>query len=385
MKLVFLSAFLNHHQKPLSDELFRLLGEGNYWFVATEKISEERKQLGYPSYSNIPYLLEAYKNESELQRIKDLCLNADVVIIGSAPEELVTKRILEGKLTYRYNERWFKDKPWYLTGLRGWKIIFKNHLRFRNKPLYMLAASAYTANDVYNIGAYKNKVFKWGYFTSVDGISEVEEPKFNASTSEITSLLWCGRFLRLKHPELPIKLAKKLKEEGYAFHLDMIGIGDELEKTKSLAKDLDICDVVSFLGSMPNYEVLSQMRSHDIFLFTSDRREGWGAVLNEAMSSGCAVVTSDKIGSTLFLIEEGKNGMIFKSEDLNSLYDKTKYLLDFPDKRHLICKKALETMKNDWCPKTAAERLIGLSEALLRGKPTPYLNGPCSQALPIKE
>lgn len=384
MKLVFLSAYFNHHQKPLCDELYALLGDNNFWFVATEEASEERKKLGYPSFSNISYLLKAYDSETELQKIKVLCLNADVVIIGSAPEDFVTQRILDAKLTFRYNERWFKNKPWYLTGIRGWANIYKNHLRYKNKPLYMLAASAYTANDVYSIGAYKGKVFKWGYFTNVDDGFEVEAPKMGDSTSEITSLLWCGRFLRWKHPELPIQLARRLKDKGYAFHLDMIGIGEELKRMIEMANELDVCDVVSFLGSMPNQVVISQMRNHDIFLSTSDKREGWGAVLNEAMSSGCAVVTSDKIGSSPFLIKEGYNGMIFKSEDLDSLYEKTLFLLDNIDIRRNISYNALNTMRKVWSPKTAAERLLCLSESLLMGKPTPYSEGPCSQALPVK-
>ena len=36
------------------------------------------------------------------------------------------------------------------------------------------------------------------------------------------------------------------------------------------------------------------MEKADIFLFTSDRREGWGAVANEAMNSACALVVSGK-------------------------------------------------------------------------------------------
>jgi glycosyltransferase involved in cell wall biosynthesis len=45
-----------------------------------------------------------------------------------------------------------------------------------------------------------------------------------------------------------------------------------------------------------------------VFIFTSDRNEGWGAVLNEAMGSGCAVVAADLIGSVPYLIEHKKMG-----------------------------------------------------------------------------
>lgn len=35
-------------------------------------------------------------------------------------------------------------------------------------------------------------------------------------------------------------------------------------------------DVVHFCGSRPNEELMSDMQKHEIFLFTSDRNEGWG-------------------------------------------------------------------------------------------------------------
>ena len=54
---------------------------------------------------------------------------------------------------------------------------------------------------------------------------------------------------------------------------------------------------------MPNAKILQEMRKHEIFLFTSDRNEGWGAVSNESMSNGCMLVGSDGIGSIPFLVK----------------------------------------------------------------------------------
>ena len=56
-------------------------------------------------------------------------------------------------------------------------------------------------------------------------------------------------------------------------------------------------DCVHMLGSMSPEQVRLYMEQSQMFLFTSDRYEGWGAVLNEAMNSGCAVVASHIIGS----------------------------------------------------------------------------------------
>lgn len=363
MKIAFITNLMNHHQVYLADELYKYLGD-EYKFIETIPIPNSLIQSGYPIISR-PYVIKAYQNAEQMEKAKRIAEEADVVIIGSAPECFVTKRIQEGKMTFRYHERWFKDKPWFLSGPRSWMNFYKNHIRYKNKPLYMLAASAFTIHDVNAIGAYKNKVFKWGYFTKVDHDHHIRR-NINQNTKQI-SIMWCARFIKLKHPELPIKMSKILKDKGYKFSLDMYGSGTELEKSIHLAQELNVNDVVNFCGNLPNDQILKKMQEHEIFLFTSDKREGWGAVLNESMANGCAVVASHLIGSVPFLIKDGDNGCIFKSENLDSLVSKVIYLIENPNEREKISNNAIKTMQEVWCPSNAAKQFLNLVKALQIG------------------
>lgn len=381
MKLVFVTNLVHHHQIPLADEFYKLLGD-EYKYISTEPMPEWLIKGGYDPSISRPYVVRAYENEEEKRQAMQLANDADVVIIGSAPEDYVRERIKAGKLTFRYSERWFKSRPWFLSGPRAWYNFWHDHIRYRNKPLYMLAASAYTRKDVNAVGAYKNKVFKWGYFTKVEDFPLEASANFNASSEEIdVHLMWCARFLRLKHPELPIQLAKRLKNKNYKFIIDMYGSGEKLDSIKELARKLDVMDVVRFQGNLPNDEILKQMRRHEIFLFTSDRNEGWGAVLNESMSNGCAVVASNLIGSVPFLIQNGKNGLVFKSEDIDSLEKNVTYLLDNPSRRIEIAKNAILTMRSVWSPKNASKSFFELVEALTtKNRLLIPKDGPCSKA-----
>ena len=382
MKLVFITNYVHHHQIPLADEFYGMLGE-NYKYVATDALPGWLIKGGYDPSISRPYVVRAYENEEEKRRAMQLANDADVVIMGSATEDYVRERINAGKLTFRYSERWFKSRPWFMSGPRAWYNFWHDHIRYRNKPLYMLAASAYTCRDVNAVGAYKNKVFKWGYFTKVEDFPLEASANFSDSSEGTEAhLMWCARFLRWKHPELPVKLAKWLKNRNYKFIIDMYGSGEELEPTKELAKKLDVADVVRFQGNLPNDEILKQMRRHEIFLFTSDRNEGWGAVLNESMSNGCAVVASNMIGSVPFLIEGGINGLIFKSEDTDSLETQVASLLDSVDYRRTIAGNAIKTMREVWSPKNAAENFLKLCEAIKSGWQWDSVieNGPCSMA-----
>lgn len=378
MKVTFLTNLVNHHQIPLADELYKLLGN-EYTYIALEELPEWLKKGGYQEIER-PYILRLYKNDTLVQKAKDLIDNSDVVIVGAAPEDYVKNRIKANKITFRYSERWFRTRPWYLHSPRAWKHFYTNHIRNKNKRLYVLAASAYTANDVYAIGAYKNKVYKWGYFTKVEEF-DIDKAILLKRGNKLR-ILWCARFLTLKHPELPVILAKRLKDEGYSFEINMYGNGIELKNTQKLIEKLNVADVVFLKGNLPNEEILKEMRTHHIFLFTSDKREGWGAVLNESMSNGCAVVASQEIGAAPFLIKDGENGLLFKSGDINSLYNQVKKIIDDEGYREILSKNAYNIMYHKWNPRIVAERFITLINNIINGNDTIYTDGPCSKAYP---
>ena len=160
----------------------------------------------------------------------------------------------------------------------------------------------------------------------------------------------------------------------------MYGSGVELENTQKLARKLGVEDVISFKGDTPNDEVLKAMREHEIFLFTSDKNEGWGAVANEAMSNGCVLVGSSAIGSIPFLLKDGVNGCIFQSGNIDSLIAKVEWLINHDKERKQMAMSGYNTMKNLWSPINAAQSFLRLVECLNNGLETPFEEGPCSKA-----
>ena len=86
-------------------------------------------------------------------------------------------------------------------------------------------------------------------------------------------------------------------------------------------------------------------------------------------------------------MENNKNGLIYRSGDVDMLYEKIKYLLDNPSEQVRMGKAAYETITKLWNANVAAERVIKLSEKILSGDKHPnlYENGPCSRAEIIKD
>lgn len=131
MTIVFLTNFINHHQVPLGDEFCKLPGI-QYYFIAMEELPLEFEKRGYPNYSDRSYLIKAYENRMALKWAEKLILSADVVIIGSADDTFIKERLKRNMLTFRYNERWFKQEK-HLISPKGLMILYRDHFCYRKK------------------------------------------------------------------------------------------------------------------------------------------------------------------------------------------------------------------------------------------------------------
>ena len=377
MRILFCSNYFTHHQIPLSDALYELTNH-NYCFVAHKEMDAERKDLGWGNDLVRPYTCSASDQEVQKQ-LNDL----DVLIAGSFPERQTKEYGKKAKLFFRYSERPLKaGNPVlkYIPRFLKW--------HYYNPPwrkTYMLCASAYTAGDYAKFGLFHNRCYKWGYFPETiryPSIDDLIDRKAKAT------ILWCGRFLDWKHPDDVIEVAKRLHEAGCCFTIEMIGTGEMEQQLKRQASEAGLLgENVRFLGAMSPEAVRRHMESAAICLFTSDRQEGWGAVLNEAMNSGCAVVASNAAGATPYLVNDGVNGSVYHSGNIQELYEKVRRLLENTTMQYSFGKAAYLTITELWNAEVAAKRFLQLSQALLNGTDASglFANGPCSLAKPLRE
>lgn len=376
MKVTFFSNFLNHHQLPFCEEMVNILGD-NFKFVATEKIPLDRLNLGYEDMNDkYKFVIKEYDNPSEAKR---LARESDVIIIGSAPNKYIRMAINNNVLCFRYSERIHRNG----FSIKLWLSLIKNFTFYEMKNSYLLCSSAYTANDFSKSFAYINKAYKWGYFPKVKEYSNINKL---LSKKEDNTILWVSRFIELKHPDFVIRLARCLKNKGYRFKIKMIGIGELENNIKDEISNFDLQNDVLLLGSMPPEKVREEMEKSKIFIFTSDRREGWGAVLNESMNSACAVVANSEIGSVPYLIKNKENGLIYEDNNFDDFLNCVILLLNNDDLCNALGKNAYYTMLNVWNPKLAAERFIKLAECLKKSqKCDMYQDGPCSISHRLKD
>lgn len=384
MKVTFYSNFLTHHQLPFCLEMQKRLGD-DFKFVSTTKIFQWRLDMGFKDLDQeYDFVVRAYENDEMRKKAIQLAMDSDVVIIGSTTDELIEERLKQDKLTFRYRARVFIYPEGFFKSALGKgkiKLFYDRHLKYRkNKNLYMLCANAYGANDFNSLGLYKDKVYKWGYFleTNTYDIEKLIEEKEHNEKMEI---VWVARFIKWKHPEAVIKLAKNLKKQNYNFEIKMLGAGALQDRIKRTIEKENLGDVVKLVGQVPSDKVKDYMEKANIFIATSDSSEGWGAVVNEAMNAGCAIVANKKMGSVPFLIKDNENGMMY--EKYKDLEQKVKELLDDKELRAKFSKNAYEYITQKWTSSMAAENLIELFESVMNGKESKIKDGPASKAKKI--
>lgn len=384
MKIAFISNFLNDHQLPFCTAMINKIGVDNFRFIATTRMDADRVEMSFRDMNEeYPFVIKAYDPNFE-DEAYSVAYEYDVIIIGSASDKYIQQRLKSHKLTFRYYERIYK-KPleWRYYPSELFYSILKNH----RKNLYLLAAGAFCSYDFSKTFSFINKSFKWGYFPQTKIYPDIEDA-FLFKQKDIlglkhntaVSILWVGRMIDWKHPELPILLAKQLKLGGYSFHINMVGTGAKYQDIIRLINKEDVKDEVSLLGPMSPQKVREHMEASDIFIFTSDKNEGWGAVLNESMNSACAVVASRSIGAVPYLISNGVNGVSFENGDVNDLYSKVVELVNSPDLRQEYGRNAYKTIVNEWNANVACERFLNLIQCLSNRQASPYKSGLCSKA-----
>ena len=378
--VVLISNYLNHHTLPLCMEL-NARTNGNFRFVATTDLRPERANLGYKRLNEeYDFVVRAYEGAEEKKRAAKLCYDCDVLIYGHAPQSFYAKRLLHHKVTFRYNERVFKT---HMTA----KLFCKQVIKFIYKDAftqyrkhYLLAASAYAADDFNRFGAFKNRVLKFGYFPPILS----EEHRVTREGNEKTNILWVGRFIPYKKPQLAIEIVRELKKRNLPFQMTMVGTGALEDEIRKLVTEYDLEDVVSMEGSKPNDEVRKVMQTSDILLFTSNEEEGWGAVLNEAMDSGCVAIAYKGIGSVPFLIDNGNNGYAYEDHSPTEIADICEKVINDYSLRERIGDNARKTITDMWNAKVAADRLLDFAASVQNNRVKPYESGPLSQAARLR-
>ena len=266
------------------------------------------------------------QNPTLLSEIKNWGANAVLVYGWSFKSHFAALRHFKKKLPV-----FFRGDSTLLNETRGIKIIIR---RIFLKYIYSYVDTAFYVG-ISNKNYYKahglnenqlvlmphaidNKRFERNTKNYIAG---EEIRKKYAIEKAATVFLFAGKLDVNKNVGLLINAFVSIKNEGCV--LLIVGTGNEDTRLKEMAQNNTN---VIFVGFVNQEDMPSLYAASNVFVLPS-KGETWGLCINEAMAAGNAIIASDGCGAAADLIQQGRNGFIFKNGNLAYLQNMLSYFI----------------------------------------------------------
>lgn len=255
-----------------------------------------------------------------------------------------------------------KGIPFILSSDGGF-IKNDNKILYYAKKLLISKASAWLSTgkmtDIYLnfYGANQNKIFRY-YLSSIKNEDILQFPitreeklkiRYNLNMAENKIIISVGQFIYRKGFDVLIEACKKIDKD---IGIYIIG-GEPSNQYIALKNRLNLYNV-HFIGFKSKKELSEYYKAADLFVLPT-REDIWGLVINEAMSYGLPIITTDKCIAGLELIEDGINGYIVTVNNSDILAEKISYILSNPVLLNKMSTKNIQKIKSYTVEKMALQ------------------------------
>lgn len=182
--------------------------------------------------------------------------------------------------------------------------------RFRGRVIAIFAMGEIGERWFKAAGFPAERIHPFAYVTPVPGVCES-----TVRSSATVRILYVGQLIPRKGIDLLLRALAAERNANWS--LTIVGSGPAESALRELAAGGGIADRISWITAVPNAAIPATMTGHDVLVLPS-RYDGWGAVVNEALSVGTPVICSDMSGAS-DLIRSPAMGAITKACSVASL------------------------------------------------------------------
>ena len=379
--ILCVAPFNNPHIVPIYDEMAAQNGV-DVTRASVNPLTRDRVELGWPEMpAESPYL-QPWRRARDRWLYFTSLLRSDVVVLPgffhfrTLPFHNWLRR-LTGKVLVLWSEP-FLNHP-RTSHSRLSLTVRKALLAPCDSPLVNLLAIGKDAEkDYFALGARRWKTWVFGFSARPMGQLE-RDPHLKVAGP--VQLVYSGALIPRKGVDVLISALGRPELVGRDWRLTVLGDGSCRDELQAQTERLGIADKVTFTGALPIERCVEVYEAGDILVLPS-RFDGWGAVVNEAMEFGMAIIASDRVGATRPLVAEGINGLLFHNE---SAVDLAGCLHRLFEDRDLLARmrRSSRDRIDMFRPAEAAKRLVALCRGLAGHAPMPhYGEGYCSP-LPV--
>lgn len=371
MKVLFIARGPSPYRVAFFNELGKLCELTVLFELHPDEINDRDKTWGKEDYQYFKaiYLKKTLKIKNDnlcINIIKYLSVNKfDRIIVGmySTPTQMLAIAYLKlMKIPYALNsDGGFVKNDSFVQGIIKRFFISGARLYF--------ASSKGTEKYLRNYGA-ATEVSIYPFTTKL----EKELPQTILSIEQKTELrkklglpvdkkivISVGQFIHRKGFDTLIKAAAKLDASYYFL---CIG-GKETEQYKELRKQYEM-DNFQFLEFMHQGLLSEYYSASDVFALPT-REDIWGLVINEAMSFGLPVITTDNCLAGTELVQDGINGYIVPVDDIEEIAKSIEKVFMSKERYAAMQKNNHEKMLNQY---TIEKMALAHYEALITSERT---------------
>lgn len=351
MKILFLANI----PSPYRVDFFNELGKNCDLTVVFEGRTATDRDDKWKS-DNFKNFKHIFLNGFRINNDKFICLNVlkilktdyDYIILGgySTPTLMLAIQYLK-----------LKRMPFYLEvdgGLisKDSKIKYKIKKHFISSAYGWMASGEIAKNYLCYYGADRSKIYSYS-FTSLKS-----KDILNTLPGENEKAI-LRKKLGMKNNKIILSVGRFTYNNGYGKGFDILLdtmtmlnedyslyiVGDKpTQEFIELKQKLKLKNVY-FEGFKTKDELKEYYKAADLFCLQT-RGDVWGLVINEAMSNGLPIITSDKCVAGLELVDEGGNGFIVPVDDVETLAAKIDLILKDDRLRKIMALNSLKIIKN---------------------------------------
>lgn len=184
-------------------------------------------------------------------------------------------------------------------------------IKYMGEEIYLadrfISASQFTADSLIFCGRDKKKISIIPY-----GIDLMYYEKIQHRIHEKFTVVFAGHVDYQKGVHYLLEAVKDMSPNE--IQVDLYGVYNDTSELYLTGRKMEN---VAFKGFVNKETLTEAYSSADVFVFPSTN-DGFGFVILEAMACGCPIICSKNVGSC-DLIEEGRNGFLFDSGDVDTL------------------------------------------------------------------
>jgi len=293
-------------------------------------------------------------------RLRQMSRDADIIHYHLPNPLCVVSQLIFGPTDGNIVVTYHSDIVSQSTALTFYRPVLH---RFLNKADQILVTSLKLIEHSRELQPHKDKCTVVPLSVDLDEYTEYDGPEFDLGADiEDPVFLFVGRLNYYKGVEYLIDAMS-----GVNATLLVAGHGERRKALESRARERGIQDRVRFLGRVPDEKLHYCYDLADVFVLPSvEPSEAFGIVQLEAMAYETPVINTDLPSGVPWVSKHGETGLTVPPRDAGALMDAMNSLLDDPDRRRELGRKARRRVEEQFNEKQMIERTEAVYESVVR-------------------